>query len=416
MTTDLTVRPFHFQMAVSCLAEILHARRPADVILHDEFRAHPQMGARDRASVSDLVYGVLRDHGRLAAIAGPAPRDLCAARLLLLGMDVNPLAMMNYDGAQALAARIASFDEASLTEQQRLNLPDWLYASLVDQYGPEETRSLALALNQPATVDLRVNTQRAGRDIARARLFTEGIVTLPTQLSPWGLRLPKRMPLQGTASYKEGLIEPQDEGSQVLALLVGAKPGFNVVDYCAGAGGKTLALAAAMKNQGRLFAFDTSAARLAKLGPRAYRAGISIVKTAALDGTDVQLKRLEGFCDAVLVDAPCSGTGTLRRTPELRLRKPDFPALQAQQASILKSAATLVRPGGVLVYATCSLNTEENEDVVGAFVRSRRDFTLENAGAFLRLREVAYEGVLLKLRPNRHGTDGFFAARLRRQD
>ncbi len=276
---------------------------------------------------------------------------------------------------------------------------------------------LAAALNRPASVDLRVNIMRGLRDMTRARLFLDGITTLPTPLSPWGLRLVKRVPLQSTAAFREGLIEPQDEGSQLLALLLGAKPGFTVADYCAGAGGKTLALGAAMNNQGKLFAFDTSASRLAKLGPRAYRAGLSIVRTQQLHGDNAEARRMHGQCDAVLVDAPCSGTGALRRNPELRLRTPDFPALQAYQVSILGAAADLVRPAGVLVYATCSLASQENEDVLSKFLRERGDeFVLENAGAFLRVRGVPYEGVLLKLLPHRHGTDGFFAARLRRRD
>src|ERR1051325_2635539 len=164
LTNDLAVRPFHFQMAVACLTEIVQGRKPADAILQQEFRAHPQMGARDRGTVADLVYGVLRDHGRLSAITGPGPRDWAAARLLMLGMDFNPLAMLNYDGARALAAKVAAFDESTLSEPQRLNLPQWLYDSLVAQYGPDEARELALALNQPGTVDLRVNISRGQRD------------------------------------------------------------------------------------------------------------------------------------------------------------------------------------------------------------------------------------------------------------
>ncbi|HZP12748.1 MAG TPA: RsmB/NOP family class I SAM-dependent RNA methyltransferase [Nevskiaceae bacterium] len=385
------LRPFHLELAMSCLAEIQHARRPADAILQEAFRTRPQMGSKDRAGVSDVVYGVLRDYRRLEALVGSDPAALCKAQL---------------EGVSA--------DESKLTEAQRLNLPDWLYTSLIAHYGPEETRAIAAALQQPATVDLRVNTLRATRDKARMLLADDEIVAQPTSLSPIGLRLGKRAPLQATHAYKEGAIEPQDEGSQLLALLVAPKAGDVVVDYCAGAGGKSLALGALMQGKGRIHAFDSNAHRLAKLGPRAQRAGVGIVQPRVLKPT-TSLKDLEGAADAILIDAPCSGSGVLRRNPELRLRSVSLDKLAAVQSKLLESAAPLVRPGGVLVYATCSLANAENEGVVYRFLGSHTDFVIDDAATVLRAQGVPYEGQLLKLLPHRHGTDGFFAARLRRR-
>ena len=415
MNSASRLRPMHFTLAQQALAEIFRLARPADAILQTLFRERPQMGSRDRAGVSELVYGVLRDLRRLQTMAGTEPSTLCAARLLRTGTATETLNALGYEDSAALALRISQFDEAGLSEAERLNLPDWLHASLSAQYAHDEVRALGAALNQPATSDLRVNTLRATREQARAQLASEGIQSEPTPLSPIGLRLQKRAPLQATRAFRDGWVEPQDEGSQLLAFLLAPEAGQTVVDYCAGAGGKTLALGALMKNQGRLFAFDVSASRLAKLAPREKRAGLRIVHQHVLCGErDERARRLENECDAVLVDAPCSSTGALRRNPELRLRIPDLRALQAQQLSILDSAARLVRPGGALIYATCSLAAEENEQVVERFLTSHSDFSTEDAGAALRAQGVACEGALLKLSPHLHGTDGFFAARFLR--
>jgi 16S rRNA (cytosine967-C5)-methyltransferase len=386
------LRPVHFELAASCLAEIQRGKRPADAILREAFKARPQMGSKDRAGVSDLVYGVLRDYRRLEAFVGADPAALCKAHL------------------EGVGGR----DASTLTPAQRLNLPDWLYASLVEQHGEETAAQIAQALNQPATIDLRVNTLRATRDQARDRLGVDGLKAENTPLSPTGLRLPRRAPLQAAKAFLEGLIEPQDEGSQLLALLADPQPGQKVVDYCAGAGGKTLALGALMRNQGRLYALDSAAKRLERLAPRAQRAGVTIVESRVLSRSPYP-HELFGDADVVLVDAPCSSSGALRRNPELRLREVALDQLAAIQKRILASAAELVAPGGVLVYATCSLAREENEAVVRDFLADHAAFAMENAGEILRRHGVAYEGQLLKLLPHRHGTDGFFGARLRRR-
>jgi len=409
-------------LAQQALAEILQAQRPADVILQELFRNNRQCGSRDRALVGELVYGVLRDLRRLQSLAGEATEATDAQALLALQAlvaghaDAATLQAWGVAEAPQLAQRLADFDATRLAPAERLNLPDDTHARLLAQYGAGEVAALARALNQPATVDLRVNTLKADRDSVRRRLAEDGLPAEPTPLSPLGLRLPGRAPLQNLALFREGWIEPQDEGSQLIALLVGAAPGETVIDFCAGAGGKTLALAAQLRDQGQLLACDISAARLQRLQPRLQRAGLHCVRSQLLrDEHDPALAALAGRCDAVLVDAPCSATGTWRRNPELRLRQPDYAALQAQQGSILATAARLVRPGGRLVYATCSLMAEENEQVVDAFLAAQPQFAEEDAGALLQRQGAAWDGARLRLLPQVHGTDGFFAAALRRQ-
>lgn len=413
------LRRAQFLLAQQALTQALAGLRPADAILQDLFRANRQCGSRDRALVAELLYGVLRDWRRLQALAAAARNDarsLSALRVLDTGQaDAATLEAWGVADAAALAARLRAFDPATLSPAERCNMPDDCYERLRAQYGEGEAAALAQALNQPARVDLRVNTLKADRDSVRQRLAEDGLRAEPTPLSPLGLRLPARAPLQNLAPFREGWIEPQDEGSQLIALLLAPAPGETVVDFCAGAGGKTLALGAQMCDRGELLACDVSAARLERLRPRLLRAGLSCVEPLALrDERDPALARYAGRCDAVLVDAPCSATGTWRRNPELRLRTPDFAALQAQQLAIVAAASLLVKPGGRLVYATCSLMAEENEQVVRQFLAAQPQFALQDAGALLQARGIDYQGAELRLLPQRDGTDGFYAAALRR--
>jgi 16S rRNA (cytosine967-C5)-methyltransferase len=259
------------------------------------------------------------------------------------------------------------------------------------------------------------------RESAAAALAAEGIGTEPTPLSPWGLRVPERRPVTSTRAFQEGLVEVQDEGSQLIALLTDARPGMRVADYCAGAGGKTLALAAAMGNRGRLTACDVSAPRLEGAVRRLRRAGVDNAERHLLEPGDRWAKRRAGTFDRVLVDAPCTGTGTWRRNPDARTRTgpEDLRELVAKQAAVLDAAAGLVRPaGGRLVYATCSLLPEEDEDQVRAFLGRHPGFAplpLSVAWAEAGLPPPpAGDGDFLATSPARHGTDGFFAAILQR--
>jgi len=274
-----------------------------------------------------------------------------------------------------------------------------------------------LAITAP--LDLRVNTTRMSREAVIANLATEDIVAEPTPYSPLGLRLKGKPALNRLALFQEGVIEVQDEGSQLLALITGARRGEMVCDFCAGAGGKTLALGAMMKNSGRLYAFDVAEKRLANLKPRLARSGLSNVHPQLLTSeNDTKVKRLAGKFDRVLVDAPCSGLGTLRRNPDLKWRQtPESVAeLNVKQAAILASSARLVKAGGRLVYATCSLLPEENEAIVEAFLATHPDFVLLPMPEVLAAAGIELDtGDMLRLSPLQHGTDGFFAAALERK-
>ncbi|HMN82339.1 MAG TPA: RsmB/NOP family class I SAM-dependent RNA methyltransferase, partial [Burkholderiaceae bacterium] len=246
----------------------------------------------------------------------------------------------------------ARIDAASLPPAVAFSLPDWLFERLVRAWGDEAARAIARSLLQPAPLDLRVNLLKADREQATAALHADGIDARPLALAPTALRVDGKPALERSSAFEAGLVEVQDAGSQVLALLAAPRRGQTVVDFCAGAGGKTLALAALMRSTGQIFACDVSAARLARLKPRLARAGASNVQPFAIDReTDPKLDRLAGRADLVLVDAPCSGTGTLRRNPDLkwRLQEHEIAELQARQLAILRAAARLVKPGGALV-------------------------------------------------------------------
>jgi 16S rRNA (cytosine967-C5)-methyltransferase len=315
--------------------------------------------------------------------------------------------------------RIRQIDRSLLPAQMRSNLPQWLYEKFVAQYGEQEALELAAVLNTPAPLDLRVNSIKADRDEVIAKLAEAPIVAEPMPYAPLGLRVQKKPALQNLPLFKEGAIEVQDEGSQVLSQIVGARRGEMVVDFCAGAGGKTLALGALMRNTGRLYAFDVSEKRLAKLKPRMARSGLSNVHPVQIaHERDAKIKRLAGKIDRVLVDAPCSGLGTLRRNPDVKWRqKPDSIAeMQEKQASILDGAARLLKGGGRLVYATCSLLNEENDVIVEQFLATHPDFDLVPMNKVLAEQKIPLEmDKYLKLLPHKHQTDGFFAAVLERK-
>lgn len=330
-----------------------------------------------------MVYGVLRDFRALEAQAS------------------------SREAAALVSAWLAPQPREGLAEDLRLNIPSALYTLLKAQYG-DELDALARSLNTEASVDLRVNTLRATRGEALTALTQEGLEATPTPFAPTGLRLKKRAALQATAVFRDGWIEPQDEGSQLLAQLLYPQPGEKVCDYCAGAGGKTLALGALMQNRGELYACDVSQTRLEKLLPRAQRAGLTIIQAWLLRGDQPAASHF----DAVLVDAPCSATGTWRRNPDLGLRPLDLAALAQQQSQILEKAASLVKPGGRLVYATCSLLAQENDAVVDAFLNKQPAFRSADAGAALAAQGIRLPGERLRLLPHQHGTDGFFAAAL----
>ena len=403
------------------LREILRFSAPADTTLSRYFKDHPRLGSRERGAVAEGIYAILRNKSFFTdfAEAGQSPT---MRRLTILGLaeavGADSLGGLTEEET-AFLERIKEIDRTLMPAQMRSNLPKWLFDKFVAQYGEAETLALADALNQPAPLDLRVNSIKATRDEVQAGLAEAPIDALPMPYAPLGLRVIKKPSLQNLPLFKSGAIEVQDEGSQVLSQIVGAKRGEMVVDFCAGAGGKTLALGALMRNTGRLYAFDISEKRLAKLKPRLARSGLSNVHPVQIaHERDAKIKRLAGKIDRVLVDAPCSGLGTLRRNPDVKWRqKVDAVAeMQVKQASILDGAARLLKGGGRLVYATCSLLDEENDFIVEQFLAAHPEFDLVPMSQVLAEQKIDLEmGDYLKLLPHKHQTDGFFAAVLQRK-
>ncbi len=405
----------------SLIEKVFKFDHPADAIVARHFRENKSLGPRERATLSDTVYTVLRERLRLEWLARSGSGSKWR-RLAILGFpgDRDFLKSALSEPEKTWLDACNKVSDADLLAPHRHNLPDWLAQALREQVG-DEFDALAANLNQPAPLDLRVNSLKAKRDPVLAQLRAAGLKAEPTPHSPLGVRLQGKPSLARVPAFVSGEVEVQDEGSQLLALLLDAKRGEMVVDFCAGAGGKTLAIGAAMRNSGRLYAFDTSAHRLDAIKPRLARSGLSNVHPVAIaHERDERIKRLAGKIDRVLVDAPCSGLGTLRRSPDLKWRQtPETVAAQAElQQRILASAARLVKPGGRLVYATCSLLPQENEAVAEAFTNDHPDFVALSALSLLNGAQVGQAqslvsgetGCFLRLWPHRHATDGFFAA------
>jgi len=341
---------------------------------------------------------------------------------LFVGLPVRNGRVLDRDGFQLKTALREIVERFALPMRVTANMPPWLLERMQAILG-DECAAFVQAMEGSAPLDLRVNTFKAKREAVQAAFESLGFACTPTPYSPWGLRLQGKPALNRLEVFTRGDVEVQDEGSQLLALLTDAHRGEMVVDFCAGAGGKTLALGASMRNTGRLYAFDTSGHRLAALKPRLARSGLSNVHPVQIaHERDDRIKRLAGKIDRVLVDAPCSGLGTLRRNPDLKWRqKPESVAeLAALQQAILSSAARLLKPGGRLVYATCSVLPEENEATVQAFLEAHSGFEALDAAAELTRLKVPEAAALcqggqLRLWPQRHSTDGFFAAVLARR-
>jgi 16S rRNA (cytosine967-C5)-methyltransferase len=407
--------------AEALAAELLRFAGPADQTVSRYFRAHRELGQSDRAFVAESVYAVLRRRRSLeSAVEASAPRALLIAALARVqGMSARALRDGLRKGEEALVARARAAKEAGWPPAVVADMPDWLWQRLQEEHGETEAMRIARGLLGTAPLDLRVNLARIDRAAALARLAASGIDGQPTPYSPAGIRLVGKPAVNRSDLFEQGLIEVQDEGSQLIAYLVAPRRGEMVADFCAGAGGKTLALAAIMRSTGRLYAMDVSAKRLHALGRRAARAGISNVHSLALAGEgDVRAKRLAGKIDRVLVDAPCSGFGTLRRNPDLKWRQgpASVAELAQKQHGILRAAARLVRPGGRLVYATCSILREENEAVVERFAAAQPEFVALSCDELLAAQRIPLEaGKMLHLWPHRHGTDGFFAAAFARR-
>ena len=403
------------------LRQVLRFEHPADAVVSRHFRDHRSLGPRERATLAETTYAVLRRKLLFEHLArsGSGPRERRLAILGFHGARDFLLSALDPQEKDWLSACDAVRDD-DLLEHHRHNLPDWLVQPLKDQVG-DGFWPLVESLNRPAPLDLRVNILNDKRDDVRRELQLAGIASQPTPYSPWGLRLPDKPAINKLDAFARGAIEVQDEGSQVLALLLEARRGEMVVDFCAGAGGKTLAIGAMMRNTGRLYAFDTSAHRLDALKPRLARSRLSNVHPAAIaHERDDRIKRLAGKIDRVIVDAPCSGLGTIRRNPDLKWRQSPqaVEEMIVKQAAILRSAARLLKPGGRLVYATCSLLPQENEAIAQAFTAEAADYEALRVADVLSSLKIDPSGLTsgganadyLRLWPHLHHTDGFFAA------
>jgi 16S rRNA (cytosine967-C5)-methyltransferase len=428
------------QAAIELLDAMADSGGPADQLLSHYFRRRRYVGAKDRNAIRGTVYGVLRNRagldwwieratpakaatapGRLRAIAGLALLENWPADEVTAAFDGGTYrpSPLSGDESAVLGALVgAPLAHAEQPAWVRGNYPEWLTPELEASFGGRLAEEMA-AMNLPATVDLRVNTLKATREEVVAALAAEGVEAAPTPLSPIGLRLAGRRTLPALDAFRRGLVEVQDEGSQIVALLTDARPGQSVADYCAGGGGKSLALAAAMENRGRLVACDIAERRFGDIAKRCKRAGAAIVETHVMaeegdDGLDA------GSFDRVLVDVPCSGAGAWRRNPDAkwRLGPDELAEHTARQARILDRAARLVAPGGRLVYATCSILASENAPRIDRFLSANPDFTLLPAADIwsdIVDRPMPSDGACLTLTPARDGTDGFFAAIMERR-
>lgn len=413
------------RQAAVLLSDILDFDAPADAKMSAFFRDNRDLGNKERAFIAESVYGVVRRLRYLSTITANAEDDPDDARKLILawllrvqGRSLRDLDSMLNEQQKEWAISIKAKSTEDLPLAVQADVRDWLWEKLVKQYGEEQALNICRSMFEQATLDLRVNTIKGTHEEVLAKMLAENInnenVMTAMPYSPIGIRMPNRLGISKHVLFTEGKIEVQDEGSQILSYLVAPKRGQMVADLCAGAGGKTLALGALMRNTGRLYAFDVSEKRLNNLGKRLKRSGLSNLHAQVINNeNDLKLKRLNGKFDRVLVDAPCSGLGTLRRNPDLKWRQTeqDVIELNKKQTNILARAAKLTKAGGRLVYATCSLLSEENESVAEAFLASHPEFSLIPANEVLAQQQINLDtGKYLNLLPHLHGTDGFFAA------
>lgn len=416
----MLITEYRLELVIQALRTILPLAHPADTTLRYFFKDQ-RIGSKERELVAATVFGLLRHRLLLehSCIDTPTPRRMALAYLVRFGgYNLRELEPVLKPGEKEWLASVKAVRIDDLPLPVQAELPEWLVQMMRASSSDADILALGKAMQQPAPLDIRVNTLLAKRDEVLQQLQDRGIAASATPYSPIGIRLKEKIPLDRDALYTAGRIEIQDEGSQLLGFLLAPRRNDMVVDFCAGAGGKTLMLSALMNSQGRLYAMDVSEKRLANLKPRLKRSGASNIQPMLIEHeNDLKVKRLSGKIDRVLVDAPCSGLGTLRRNPDLKFRQsPDSIAAYArQQAAILASASRLLKKGGRIVYATCSILPQENQDIVQGFLSAHPDFALRPAGTVLQQQRIPLEALdYLELRPHLHNTDGFFAAVLER--
>lgn len=416
----MRLTPSQLDAAVVATRVVIPLEYPADAILRRYFQDNPMLGAQDRALIAETVFGILRHRFFLESLAKlPTPRALVLAYFVKFqGTNLRELVPLVSETEAKWLTEIKALKPEAFPLPVQAEFPVWLVEKLQQFMPDSEILDLGLSLQKPAPLDLRVNTLLAKRTEALDVLQQEGFQAQATPYSPCGIRLVGKPAINRHALFLSGKIEVQDEGSQLLGYLLAPKRGEMIVDFCAGAGGKSLLLGALMNSKGRLYAFDVSEKRLSNLKPRFKRSGLSNLHAQRIENeNDLKIKRLSGKIDRVLVDSPCSGLGTLRRNPDLKWRQSpqSIEELKAKQAAILAAAAGLLKSGGRLVYATCSFLPEENQQVVQGFLNTHPQFRLLNCAVLLAQQNIPLDtGEFLQLFPKQHQTDGFFAAAFER--
>ena len=409
---------YQLDMAIAALRAVQQLKGPADGVLRNFFRENNKLGVNDRTFIADTVFGVLRHFFSLKYITGTTiPRLLILAYLAKFrGMNLRELKPFITEAEIKQLIKIKEMELGSLPLTIRTEFPEWLVEKIQAKMLDTNILALGLSFQKQAPLDLRVNTLIANRNDVLTRLSKDGIDASATSYSPIGIRLVRKSTIQSHEMFITGNIEIQDEGSQLLGYLLQPKRGEIVVDFCAGAGGKALMMGALMGSKGRIYAFDVSERRLNRLKPRLKRSGLSNLFPRWINNeNDVKVKRLAGKVDRVIVDAPCSGLGTLRRNPDIKLRQTPESIEEAKrgQEAILVSAAKLLKPGGRLVYATCSFLPEENQEIIENFLAAHTKFTLLNCAELFMQQKIPLDtGMFLQLYPDEHNTDSFFAAAL----
>src|SRR5512139_902294 len=390
----MLITEYRLDLVIQALRAILPLEHPADASLRYFFQAE-RVGSNERSLIAETVFGVLRHRLLLEHVCAEqsTPRRLALAYWVKFGgYNLRELTPLLKPGEAEWLGQVKAVKAAELPLPVQAELPEWIIEKLRAQYSDAEILALGQSMQQSAALDLRVNTHLATRDEILQGLQAEGVEAQVTPYSPIGIRVKGKPALNKSPLFVGGKFEVQDEGSQLLGYLLAPKRNDMVVDFCAGAGGKSLMLGAMMNSQGRLYALDVSEKRLANLKPRLKRSGLSNLHPQLIaHENDVKIKRLAGKIDRVLVDAPCSGLGTLRRNPDLKFRQSpqSVQELTHKQASILAAASKLLKAGGRLVYATCSVLQEENQDIVNAFLAAHPDFVLLPAGEVLAQQKIA---------------------------
>ena len=423
------------------LGIILNSKKPADAIIDTFFRSHKYLGSHDRKFIAESTYGTLRHLRKCELMVASATAELgetifeedkiiflVVAYLSLQGwmQDVTPENISLKLKSKRLAEKIENIFDAfakpiatpakSVAAQIGIehSFPDWMVQRLIDQYGESETNKICVSLNEQAPLTLRVNTLKTTVEQCQAELSRQGIETTKTLLSPFGLNLSKRINTFSLPAFRDGWFEVQDEGSQLLPFLIDPKPNVKLLDLCAGAGGKTLEFAALMKNRGEIFAADINSYRLEELRKRTKRAGVQNIRVQEIQAIEDLAEQYFNFFDIVFVDAPCSGLGTIRRNPGMKwiVTEQTVNEVSDKQKSILHSSVPLVKQGGRIVYATCTLLKQENEDVVQEFMTRHPEFKLVEVNQLLAKwnNRLVATGSFFKLLPHINGTDGFFCA------